>query len=195
MNKQGRAIVTESGFYEDCEFLLKVLGWHLTYTGATIYPYALIDSIEEDTHVPKNFPQVYLIFNWLAKQEALFWINQSLITSSGSGGSYWKDDPLNVFINDWEVVVNSLPQNYSRDAKATAILSHSINTNLFSGKLFLRLRALEKFSVADLVKYKIRIFSHSSVNPVLLILIAVLPKSLLRLLYRLKKRYQHHLLG
>lgn len=182
VNKDSRVKDHESGLKTDPNFILENFGWHLTYTGATIYKRKCFDySFFNVDNLPKNFPQIYIIFNIISlyKNHGIYWLNNNCISSLRKSKSYWIKDSLNVFIFDWKNAINRLPKTYTKECKYKTELSHSIKTNLFDFKMFIILRSHGSFDVNVLRDSLDVIIAHTKLNRIMLILIALTPKFIL----------------
>jgi len=196
VNKNKRIKGHESGLKKDNNFILENFGWHLTYTGATIYKRECLDHLFfNETNLPKNFPQIYIIFNVLSiyRDNGIYWLNSNCISSLRSSQSYWINNSINVFIFDWKKAINKLPATYTEESKYAAELSHSTETNLFDLKMFIILRAHGSFNINIFKNSLHLILAHTNLNRVTLTLIALTPKYLLFVLlkiWRILKKYK-----
>ena len=186
VNKVGRNINFDTGYYDNSLTVLKKFGWHLTYTGATVYSRRVVNkSFQFDLDRSKNFPQVALIFNYLSGHCSFFWINDLLVEGVASTQSYWTSNAFSVFIEDWENVISRLPEIYSAEVKDDIMLAHSRNTQLFSSKFIMKLRAEGHFDSKTLEKYGARILAHSGLGYFHLYCLSIFPRWVLKLLKRL----------
>ena len=187
VNKDYRIKEHETGLKKNPNFILENFGWHLTYTGATIYKRECLDHVFfNQANLPKNFPQIYTIFNVLStyKDDGIYWINSNCISSLRSSQSYWINDSINVFIFDWKNAINKLPNTYCKESKHTAELSHSAKTNLFDFKMFIILRASGSFDINIFKNSLDTILAHTMLNRYMLLLIALTPKIILSVLLK-----------
>tara|TARA_B110000008_G_C16942856_1_gene553209 strand:+ start:538 stop:1398 length:861 start_codon:yes stop_codon:yes gene_type:complete len=176
MNAEGRDLDLKSGVYDNNEFILKNLGWHLTLTGATVYSRDVIDKMD-NFHLERfrNFPQFSLIFHFLADKSKFYWINRKILASHPSKKSYWLNDVFSVFLMDWWHVIISLPDTYSSDVKFDAWKNHSLKTNLFTIKTLLNMRYTGVYNYSEYLTYRNYLFSHSRLNPIILFLLSIFP--------------------
>ena len=113
VNAVNRDLDNESGLYTDCNAVLDDLGWHITLTGATIYSRSALSDINKvEPHNFKNFPQLSLIFNFLANDCFFFWDNNKWISASPNKKGYWVDTMFSIFIDDWSNAIRNLPKSY-----------------------------------------------------------------------------------
>ena len=186
VNKVGRNINFDTGYYDNSLTVFKKFGWHLTYTGATVYSRRVVNkSFQFDLDSSKNFPQVALIFNYLSGHCSFFWINDLLVEGVASTQSYWTSNAFSVFIEDWENVISRLPEIYSAELKDDIMLAHSRNTQLFSFKFIMKLRAEGHFDSKILEKYGARIIAHSGLGYFHLYCLSIFPRWVLKLFNRL----------
>ena len=188
VNKSDRNIDIPSSYFSNPTSIFDTLGWHLTYTGATIYSKHTIktlDLINMDKY--KNFPHIGLIFNHLSQNPSFYWINDYLIFRLPEKESYWLNNALTVFIDDWENAVQNLPDTYSQELKKSTILKHSFHTNLFSIKFFLKLRMNDKYNIKIFKKYKDKILKHSNNRLLFLFIICFIPKRSLKFISHILK--------
>ena len=196
VNKDSRIKDYESGIMTNPNFILENFGWHLTYTGATIYKRECLQhSFLNEANLPKNFPQIHIIFNVINiyKDNGIYWLNSNCISSFRKSQSYWIKDSINVFIFDWKKAINKLPDTYSEQCKYNTELSHSIKTNLFDFKMFIILRSYGSFNINILKNSLDTILAHSRLNKVMLVVIALTPKSILSIflkIWRILKYYK-----
>ena len=195
INKDSRIKNFESGVKTDPNFILENFGWHLTYTGATIYKRKCLDHLFFNAaNLPKNFPQIYIIFNVINiyKDNGIYWLNSNCISSLRKSQSYWIKDSINVFIFDWKDAIDKLPETYSEECKYNTELSHSVKTNLFSFKMFIILRSYGSFNIYILKNSLDKILAHSKLNIIVLSLIALTPKSFLYIFLKMWRFLRHY---
>jgi abequosyltransferase len=165
-----------SGKYDDSEFILKELGWHLTLTGATVYSRNVVDSMDKyDLEKFRNFPQFSLIFHFLAEKSNFYWVNQKILASHPSKKSYWLNDVFSVFLMDWWHAIISLPNTYSFDVKFDAWKNHSLKTNLFTIKILLNMRYNGVYNYTEYLTYRNYLYSHSKLNRFSLFFLSIFP--------------------
>tara|TARA_B100000963_G_C22628973_1_gene673899 strand:- start:1807 stop:2757 length:951 start_codon:yes stop_codon:yes gene_type:complete len=182
VNKLNRNIDFSSGQYKDPSEVLQKFGWHLTYTGATIYSKRVIAKLQDcNLDRSKNFPQIALIFNYLSIDCSFYWVNERLIQAVASSQSYWLNNALSVFIGDWEAAVLNLPDIYQLSLKRQTILAHSKNTRLFSIRLLLKLRESGGYDYEVLTNFRARLIEHSGIPYFLLYILSVYPQWILSL--------------
>jgi abequosyltransferase len=187
VNSENRGISIDKHEYTDTLVIFEELGWHLTYTGTSIFSKNAIDSsVDIDINYFNNFPQIALIFNHLKKGRSFHWINQNLIYSNNDKTSYWHVSTFKTFINDWENAIYGLPHSYPLDLKEKVILKHSLMSGLFSIRSLAKMRLEGVYSIDTLVNYRSRLIKHSKLSYPILFIIAILPRgflSIVSLLY------------
>lgn len=180
LNCVGRDLDFKSGTYDHME-VFNNLGWHLTLTGATIYSRDAIKSIDQSELLKnKNFPQLPLIFNYLAHKKKLYWVNDKVIESSKKKLGYWVADAFSIFIDDLSHAVNGLSDKYPYKNKRDFVLQHSLKTNLFGFKLMVFLRLKKSYNFKILLKYKNLLKNHSNLNYLMLFFLATFPIFILK---------------
>jgi hypothetical protein len=180
VNVLKRVDITDRIFIDGNELLIN-LGWHLTLTGATVYSKNVLNSINKlDIGKCHNFPQTAIIFERFAIENCrLFWLNEPFLVCSIRKESYWKKNVFEVFLNDWNVFISSLPSTYSHENKIKAIRMHSNKTGIFSLYSFLSYRYNGIFDY-NVFKYFCRLIRKSSnVNLLLVLMISFFPKSVI----------------
>ncbi len=195
VNKDNRIKGHDSGLKKNPNFILENFGWHLTYTGATIYKRQCLNhSFFNEDNLPKNFPQIYIIFNILStyKDNGIYWFNNNCISSLRSSQSYWIKNSINVFIFDWKKAISKLPETYSKESKYAAELSHSAKTNLFDFKMFIILRASGSFDINILKNSLVTILAHTQLNRFMLFLIALIPKDIFFVLLKVRRTLKNY---
>ena len=191
VNAENRNLNINSGLYVNHNTVLNEFAWHLTLTGATIYSRDVLSDINKlDSNNYTNFPQIALIFYYLAKKKSFYWINNKWAKSSLNKKGYWASKMFNVFIDDWSNVVRNLPANYNDVIKEKVIIEHSLKSNIFGFKALLNARCLEAYSLNTYKKYEKELLKHSKLSSTTLLMIAFFPKSILRLYLFLKTNKQ-----
>jgi len=176
VNKTGRDINTPSGYYSDPVKAFDIFGWHLTYTGATIYSSRAIQTLHSiNMEDFKNFPQIALIFTHLSHVCSFFWVNERLVYGLKAKESYWINSAFSIFIDDWERAIYNLPKTYDIVVKKSTILKHSRKSNLFSTKFLYKMRMNGNYNSRTVRKYNKTLVDHSNKSYVLLYIISVTP--------------------
>ena len=176
MNADRRDLDITSGKYDDSDFILKELGWHLTLTGATVYSRNVLKNIDQINFIDfRNFPQFCLIFHSLSKDCSFYWENEKILASHPSKESYWLKDIFSVFLMDWWYAISNLPNTYSSEIKLHAWKSHSIKTDLFTIKTLLKMRYTGVYNFSEYLTYKDHLSSHSKLNNQSLFLLSIFP--------------------
>jgi len=183
VNQQGRKVNSPSGYYSDPNEVLDSFGWHLTYTGVTIYSAKVLEAINSiNFNQFKNFPQITIIFTYLDYCCSFFWVNEKLVYGLPvkGKGSYWKNNAFSVFIDDWENAIHNLPDVYKLHIREKVILEHSEKTDLFKTKYLFKMRKEGNFNIRVVRKYKERLVDHSNKSNVTLLFICLTPIWLIR---------------
>lgn len=188
VNAVGRELNFNSGNYQSCVDVFSMLGWHLTLTGAVIYSREAIESMDYEKILKNNnFPQIPLIFNYLATHKSLYWINNKIIKASKKKKGYWASKALSIFIDDWSNSINNLSSIYPKNVKNKVILKHSHKTNVFGFKSLIMLRVAGGFNYRLLRSYGKTLMVHSTLKPMLVVIISVVPIILLKFLFLIRK--------
>lgn len=168
--------------FENGNELLINLGWHLILTSATIYSKRALKLLNRlDLKKCKNFPQTAIIFEQFAMgAHKLCWLDQQILYCNSRKQSYWKKDVFNVFLNDLDSFVSNLPPFYTERNKQIAIKMHADKTGIFSWYSFLSYRSKGIFDFRVLKSFYKLIRNSCNVSPVLLFIIALIPKIFLR---------------
>lgn len=187
VNTFDRVVGIPSKIYSDENLLLRELGWHLTMTGVTIYSKSVLNELDtfltENYH---NFPQVALIFQYIANKRCNFlWNDKILIAGNVNKKSYWHKDVFKVFIDDWSSCIDSLSDKYINETKEVAKVSHSLNTDLYSLKSLVSYRIHGFFSWSEYFHYFHDLRKHSKVNIGIVSLVVFLPRFVFTFFYRL----------
>ncbi|UXP33555.1 glycosyltransferase [Reichenbachiella agarivorans] len=191
VNTLSRNLHLDSSIYQDGNLLLKNLGWHLTFSGSTIYSKNSLENIDMiDLKSCKNFPQISIIFrDFIKNNYKLFWFGERVVeVNSKKKSSYWSQDVMDVFLKDWSNVVLGLPEDYALTVKNEAIKSHTINSNLFSIGYLVFLRINGFLDYEKIKMYGELLKKYGQVNYNLTCLISRMPPNLLKVL---RKLYLH----
>jgi len=187
VNTVNRDLDKESGLYTDCNAVLDDLGWHITLTGATIYSRSALSTINKvEPHNFKNFPQLSLIFNFLANECSFFWDNNKWIAASPHKKGYWVDTMFSIFVDDWSNAIRNLPKYYKHEIKEKVIIEHSLKSNIFCFKGLLKARFFGAYNFRLFRKYKMVLSHHSKLPSFILVFIALFPKILLQAYFFIK---------
>jgi abequosyltransferase len=186
---KGRKLSVSDQVFSNANDLLVTLGWHLTQTGCTIYSkrcLKIIDSL--NITACRNFPQTAIIFeSFAAGDKTLLWLNDSMIEGNEKKKSYWNDKVFDIFLGDWNNFVMKLPAIYSINNKKEAVISHSINTRLFSFTKLKTYRSKGVYNLAVYKKFKVLLVEGTQVPKIVVWLIAVFPRAILNLFLKGEK--------
>ncbi|MDO5614616.1 MAG: hypothetical protein Q4G16_00370 [Cruoricaptor ignavus] len=158
-------------------------------TGITIYKRKSLLLEHFNTALYPNFPQFALIFSTFNnKNVKLYWLNDRLIFGSGKKKSYWLDNFMNVFIDDFRKTINNLPQNFNTETVDRVIRTHSVNTGILRYYKFINLRIENKWNYKLLKSRLSDIKKYSDLNIFILISLTLIPPKLLNFLYKIKTK-------
>jgi len=190
VNSEEQNLYITDRTYYDGNKLLVDLGWHLTMTGVTIYSKNALANLKSlDLIKYRNFPQIGIIFEGFLKGgKKLFWLNDKIIYGNKLKKSYWRSNVFDVFLYDWDHAVSNLPEYYSSESKFVAVKKHSEKTELFTLLSFCKYRADGVFDFKVLTQYFRLIRENSSVNVLILFIIALTPRILFRFLRSIYKK-------
>jgi abequosyltransferase len=181
VNAKNRKLDLIDQVFSDANHLLVTLGWHLTQTGCTIYSKSclkIIDSLNITNC--RNFPQTAIIFESFAEgSRTLLWLNDRMIRGNKRKRSYWTDKVFDIFLCDWNNFVMKLPDIYSVNNKKEAVISHSINTRLFSFKNLKKYRSKGVYNIEVYKKFKSLLNENTNVPKTIVWLLAVFPRVIL----------------
>lgn len=181
VNAKDRKLDYPSKLISNNNQIISNLGWHLTLTGATIYSRKVINFIDRINFKKiRNFPQFYLIFNFLGNFKSnLVWVNDKIIkVDVNKNLSYWASGVFEVFLDDWNNTLNNLKPLYSDEIIKNVYKSHSIKSGLFGLKSMIILRSLESYNYQIYNKYKFQIAANSNLNLKALFILSITPQKL-----------------
>jgi abequosyltransferase len=189
VNAKGRRLDLNDQVFSDANHLLVTLGWHLTQTGCTIYSKKCLSVIEFlQISNCKNFPQTAIIFECFSEgNKTLLWLNEKMIKGNKQKRSYWSAKVFDIFLGDWNSFVMKLPAIYSIENKKQTVISHSLNTRLFSFSKLKKYRSKGVFNVEVYTKFELLLLQGTNVPKILAKLIAVFPKAILNLFSKAEK--------
>lgn len=189
VNAKGRKLNLNDQVFSDANHLLVTLGWHLTQTGCIIYSKKCLKVVEFLQIADcKNFPQTAIIFESFAQgSKTLLWLNEKMIKGNKQKKSYWSDKVFDIFLGDWNNFIMKLPAIYSMKNKKQTVISHSINTRLFSFSKLKKYRSKGVYNVEVYKKFEVLLLEGTHVPKILVRLIAVFPKAILNLFSKAEK--------
>lgn len=180
----------KEGIYYNGINIFQNFAWHLTYTGVTIYSRKILDKSKDiDLELYPNFPQIGIIFNGLGTNSSLYWAGDSLITGARGKQSYWMKDAFKTFLNDWPFSISNLPEAYSHQIKNKVLVSHSLNSRLFSFRSITKIRMLGGFNLSIFFRYRDLLRDHSIENGVILLFLSIFPRWILRMIVSIRRMY------
>lgn len=191
VNARNRKIDLPGGLVENSNTVLDRFGWHLTLTGAAIFSRAAASSVRGIAPSRfRNFPQFGLTFTRLAEAPSFFWINEVCVSRRVPAGtkqeSYWSRTMFGVFIDDWEAAVLALPSSYDAAIRTKIVGEHSRRAGIFGLASLVAARSQGTYGFAAFRRYRRALGVHSTLATPLLLAIAVLPKTIPRLAWRLR---------
>lgn len=120
--------------------LLYDLGWHMTQMSSFIISRAFLDGCNFERFFDTFFIHVGVFFEGAAriKNIKVLWISEKTIISIPQDykngiikhGS-WRPDLFKICMENWFVIIMSLPNNISTEAKLKCIKDHSRNSHIF----------------------------------------------------------------
>lgn len=159
--------------------LIQDMVWHQTLTGATIYHRDVRKWIKKERPLSyKNFPQLTFILGYAARRSvSIGWFGRRVLITSEKT-SYWRDNALDVFVDDWVRVVSGFPAIIESDKRVAVLRSHSKETNLFNFGFLMHLRGRGLLKAATLRKK--HFFSVMHLPAWQVVLLIMVPSSLMR---------------
>ena len=187
VNARNRDLDINSAYYNDHNRVLNELGWHLTLTGATVYSRRAVSTVDKiNLGECRNFPHIGLILNHLSVACSFYWINDKWVYVVRERTSYWISNMFEIFIDDWSNVIRNLPACYEGAIKEKVIVEHSRKAKIFGSKSLLKARSLNVYNVHLFRKYQAVLAAHSELRSFTLLIIAFIPRILLRILQTIK---------
>jgi glycosyltransferase involved in cell wall biosynthesis len=176
-------IALETGLYKDPSSILKLLAWHMTLSGATVYNSGHIKSKRESyiKYINSNFMQLGIILsNLLSLENGLYWLNERWIETNKKKKSYWEGSVFKVFAKDWTRLIASLPNTIPSRVKRRAIREHSLKTHLLELDSLYQFRLKGILGIKQFFKYWFYFHRASNVPLWQIGLIACAPECLLK---------------
>jgi len=190
VNSHLRELDIKRNVYTNSNDVLNDLGWHLTWTGATIYSKNVISkSYKINKTKYTNFPQIALIFTHLSGGCNFYWENNNLISSTKKDKSYWSENIFKVWLEDWRMALYNLPRCYSKKVKEKVFLEHSTKTGLFNIKSLFSLRSVGILNKNTFKKYNKLLGIHSGKGIIIIWFISLIPMNLLLILKKIIKKF------
>ena len=138
-----------------------------------------------ELHDFKNFPQLSLIFNFLANSCSFSWDNNKWVTASPYEKGYWVDKYFSIFVDDWRNAIIKLPKFYNHEIKVKTFIEHALKSNIFCFNALLKARFSGAYNFRLFRKYKMVLLRHC-IPSFVLVCIALFPKVLLHAYFLLK---------
>lgn len=172
------------------DFLIKYT-WYLTLTGATIYSSNVIKTFNSKANIKyyRNFQQLAIILDQASSAKTVgYWIGEDIISCNKNKESYWLVNAIEVFVNDWSLLVNSFPNVFiCEDTIEEVILSHTKNTGIFSLLNLIRYRSVGAINFSKIFKNYHLLKVAVKNRMYLFFIISMLPKSSLWVIVKLVK--------
>jgi glycosyltransferase involved in cell wall biosynthesis len=185
VNVSNRVTDVDEQVFTDKNKLLSDLGWHMTCLSTLIFSRELLKKTDFSRYRDTNFLQTGIIFEYLAdKPIKVKWIPQHSVLGIDVPGvkkKSWEGQTFEIWTKRWANFVFSLPAAYSLDAKMKCIMDHGFKSKVFT---LSALKHLRRKGILNLETYRnySRYFPLTIKYPPLLIrLLAMLPRSVTRL--------------
>jgi glycosyltransferase involved in cell wall biosynthesis len=183
--------------YSNKNWLLSDLGWHMTCMSSLIYNTKIIANANFERYRKTNFIQTGVIFEYIENKEFLVHWKKSIsvqpIVIEHIKKVSWQDRTFEIWTKNWINFIFSLPSSYELDTKLKCVTDHGIKSGLFSLKGLLNLRSNNCLNIKQYKKYSVYFPLTIKYSKFTILIIALLPISILRILkatiksvYRLK---------
>lgn len=181
LNALGRNLSVESKEYQTPDIIMDEIGWHLTLTGSTIYKKSSLSFNKLNLKKCENFPQLALILlNFQNKK--LFWLNDKIIVSNVKKKSYWQNNILKVFIDDYHQALNYIFGNRTKNIEW--VFQHMDKSQLFSYFQLLILRTTGSLNKTNRLKYNYILSKLGFFKRLFIFFTLITPDSLLKILQK-----------
>jgi abequosyltransferase len=149
VNARGRVRNIPSGAYSTPSFVMEELGWHLTMMTCLIYSRELVARLDFQRYYGTFLTQTLSVLESFSRNQAsIYWLEDFVVDSDPiSSEIAWHERALTVFVRDWFYGVLSLSPQYSPASKQRLLLTHSVESRLFSPKSILYLRSIGAISL------------------------------------------------
>lgn len=160
------------------------LAWHTTLTGVTIYNAKLLrrvlDSNSYQKYIGSNFIQTGILVEVLMLSDLNYrWYSKDcFVNHPNRTDSYWKNNVLQVFGQDWVNFVNSLPFLTTNIQRSRLIKQHGEKTGLFTHRRLISFRSYGALSLSKFFKYYKIIKQISDISRCYYLFVSILPRSL-----------------
>ena len=136
---------------EAARMLIRDRLWHQTLTGATIYGRPVLDWLQGTRLIERgpfrNFPHLAIILDYAATHRpCIDWVSEP-VTRFAPKDSYWRDQALSVFVDDWSAIVRRQPSVIPPGERPTVLRSHSAGLGLFHAAMLRDLRREGRLSL------------------------------------------------
>jgi abequosyltransferase len=170
--------------------LLSELAWHMTWLSCLIFSKKVIDNGNFKKFHDSCLMQVAVIFDCLACDSiSICWISEGCVYATpASGPPAWAHRSFEIWAKNWFDVINNLPAQYSSTAKQKCILSHGVNSGIFSLRGIYELRKYGHYSLQHYREYKKYFKYVTNVNLAALYVIAMFPVGLLTYIREARKK-------
>jgi glycosyltransferase involved in cell wall biosynthesis len=185
VNMAERVNDIEAQVYTDKDKLLSDIGWHMTCMSTLIYNKRLLKNADFTRYRDTNFLQAGIIFEYLAdKPFKVKWIPQHSVLGLDVPGlkkTSWQAQTFEIWTKRWANFVFSLPASYSLDAKLKCIMDHGFKSKVFTLSALKHLRRKGILNHESYRNYSRYFPLTIKYHPLLIRLLATLPRSVTRL--------------
>ena len=176
--------------YDDSNEVLRELGWHITLVSCLIYNDDIITGLNFERYYESYFLQTGILLEYIANKDkrfsCLFFNNLKLLGLNIPKPNHWMPYALEYFCKKWMVFVISLPLSYSFENKKHCIMSHGVESNLFSIWTLMWLRKNNFLNLSYYIKYK-DFIPYTIKYRTFCLLLCFIPRLLLLILYKMYK--------
>ncbi len=196
MNISSRVKQLNDSLYRDANHLLRDLGWHCTQMPAIIIQKELGPTVCNTRYLNTNFIHFGILFESLGKlpEIEVYWDHLDPVRKLPENlkqSSWYPQRAWQVFMKDWCELVFSLPPSYTLENKLTCIQQHNRQTGIFSLKSVFLQKIAGAYSHKIYKQHKsyIRYANASPLYRVAVWMIALLPDSLCKKIYKLYTKH------
>jgi len=168
--------------------LMRDVGWHLSWISCMIYNERLIQKMDFRRYKNSSFNQTALMFDPTAYNKSTFVFNNRIIVKNITLQDYpimkesgWTYHVFDVMYRQWYLLIMSLPLYYPYETKIKCINESYKYSSAIGVFAHIRRRVENKWNLNDVLRNRVFITRHFYI----LLVIAICPKFLLRLIVRL----------
>ena len=179
---KGRINNVDSTMYSDRSELLGDLGWYMTWISCLILSREFIQNARFEKYQGTSLVHFGAIFDYLAgKDICVYWYDRPLVYFAKDASSDYNDRIFEIVAKNLFHIVDSLPGDYSGEAKLKCVKDLGTKSNLFTVAGLYHLRKKEYYSYGVYKKYSYY-FSYVTNTPKLyLLLMAFCPVMIVRI--------------